>query len=224
LIKPMRRREREVGKHNKQLIHRSILSLISSSVHPVPVVSFFSLTYSLSPLVFSSSLLSGRRPPSPSLPPCRRCSPYPPVGSALPRADDAVPSSRRLSRGASSLPIPLRATPCQGSGPRRAGELWPRAATGGDASPPLASSPLPWGCGRARPWRAVAAGDGALPAGGEGANKGGALPSAGSSGRGGGGSPSASQRRWRPPLRWIQREGSRRRPGVPATAAPSPSI
>jgi hypothetical protein len=66
---------------------------------------------------------------------------------------------RRLFLSASSLLLPLPATPHLLLSSRRLepGALLPRVATGGSASPPLASSPLPWGRGRARRWQAAAA-------------------------------------------------------------------
>ena len=58
---------------------------------------------------------------------------------------------RRLFLSASSLLLPLPATPHLLLSSRRLepGALLPRVATGGSASPPLASSPSPWGRGRA---------------------------------------------------------------------------
>jgi hypothetical protein len=59
---------------------------------------------------------------------------------------------RRLFLSASSLLLPLPATPhllLLSSRRLQPGALLPRVATGGSASPPLASSPSPWGRGRA---------------------------------------------------------------------------
>lgn len=76
-----------------------------------------------------------------------------------PTRRSSTPLSRSLRLSASSLLLPLPATPHLLLSSRRLepGALLPRVATGGSASPPLASSPLPWGHGRARRWQAAAA-------------------------------------------------------------------
>uniref|UniRef100_A0A0E0M893 Uncharacterized protein n=1 Tax=Oryza punctata TaxID=4537 RepID=A0A0E0M893_ORYPU len=142
------------------------------------------------------------RPPSPSLPPWQRRSLYP---SATARSlGGTLPPSQQLSRGSSSLPLPLPATPRQGCPASSTGEL----LLGVGGSPSASSDGQRRLSAPHLLFLAMGLWEGSTVAGGS------VLPS---SGRGGG-------RQGRcPPLRWIQWEGRWRRPaGVPAVAMPSP--